>query len=127
MTWNRTPAAAALANTITAYLGGAATVFVEPPQTLNPPAVVIGPSTMPMATAAFGTDEVDVSVMVVAAIGHLNDLDGLAQQVRLAVVGDDTLGGAVKVAWPYEQRNNRNVTVAGIDLSVVEVAVKVTM
>jgi hypothetical protein len=127
VSWNRAPVADALVNVITAATGGTVTVFAEPPQTLNPPAVTIGPVTMPFSTFAFAVDEADLAVVCVAAIGHLNDLDALAQQVRQAVVGDPTLQGSVKTAWPYEQRNNRNVTVAGVDLSTVEVVVKVTM
>jgi hypothetical protein len=127
VTWNRAPVAAALVNVIGTATAGAVTVFAEPPQTLNPPAVTVGGSTMLFATAAFAADEVDLSLVCVAAVGHYNDLDGLVQQVRGAVTGNPTLAGAVKSAWPYEQRNNRNVNVAGVDLSTVELVVKVVM
>jgi hypothetical protein len=127
MSWSRAPVAAALVSTLTAATSGAVTVFAEPPQTLNPPAVTVGPETGPYAVAAFATDEFDLPLICVAAIGHLNDLSDLAETVRLAVTANPTLGGAVKSAWPSERRNPRNVNVAGVDLSTVEVVVKVTV
>jgi len=102
-------------------------VFPEPPQTLNPPAVVVGPVSGQWATAALSVDETDVDVMCAAAIGHYNDLDALLETVRQAIVADPTLGGQVKAAYPYERRNNRNVNVAGIDLSIVDATIKVIL
>jgi len=125
VSWNRATVAQALADAITAGTGGAFTVHTEPPQTLNPPCVVIGPTSRPFSTAALSVDEVDVAVMLVQPVGRLTDLDAMAQDVADVIVVDPTLGGVVRAAYPYDQRNTRGVVVAGIDLTVADLTVKV--
>jgi hypothetical protein len=126
MSWSRAPVAAALVDVVSTAMGATVTVFPEPPQTLNPPAIIVGPATVTYSVAAFAVDEVDLTVMAVVPVGHLNELDSLARQVHDAILADSTLAGAVKAAWPIEQRNSRGVVIAGIDLSVVDVVVRVT-
>ena len=127
MSWDRSIAAPALVNTVTVALGGTVTCFVEPPTTVNPPAVVVGGASGLYATAAFAVDELDLDVAVIAGFGHLNDLDGLAEQVRRAVVADPTLGGQVKSAYPFERRNHRNLSIAGTDVSALDLVIRVVM
>jgi hypothetical protein len=126
MSWSRAPVAAALVDVLTTAIDGTVTVFAEPPQTLNPPAIVVGPATMTYAVAGFAVDDVELTVMVIVPVGRLNDLDALARKVHDAILADSTLAGSVKVAWPIEQRNSRGVVIAGIDLSVVDVVVRIT-
>jgi len=126
VTWTRAPVAAALAAQIAAATDGTVAVFPKPPQTINPPAIVVGrPRLVRYATVAFSIDDVELSVLCAGPIDGDDTVDALADTVRRACLTDRTLGGTVSVAYPYEQGQWRASNVAGIDLLVCEVIVAI--
>jgi hypothetical protein len=128
MTWDRTPVAAALVDMLTQATEGAVTVFDRPPTTLNPPALVVSRvERVTYAVAGLGVDDVTLPVLAVGPMDGDDQVSALADVVRLAVLDDRTIEGSVHVAWPLEQRNWRNVTVAGVDLLTVEVVLSIQM
>jgi hypothetical protein len=127
--WQRRPVAQALTDMIDAATAGTVYVHSRPPETVNPLAVVIGDTTRePYATTAFGTDDVDLAVLIVGGIEQNDDVDDLRHTVRQTILGDSTLKGSVQTAWPVEARGWRNMTGAGgIQLLYVELIVTIQM
>jgi len=131
MTWQRAPAAAALVGKLSAAVAAGTlpvTVFDKPPATLNAPALVVGrPLEVRYATAAFGIDEAELPVVVVAGADGDDMLDSLITTVREAVAPDPTLGGVVQSAIVSLERNWRNLTVAGADVLTADVLLTIQM
>ncbi len=128
MTWSRTEAVAGLYAALAAQLGETTWVFDKPPQTLNPPAVVIGrPTEVVYSQPAFGVDEATVSVICVGAADGEDAVDGLITAVRSAVSADITLGGAVQHCDDTREQNWRIVNVAGTDVLQAEVVLTIRM
>jgi hypothetical protein len=134
MSWSRTAAVAALVsalNTAAGNLpdGSAGTVFVfpSPPDTVNPPAIVVGrPTQVLYGTAALGIDEATLPVLVVAELDGEDTIDGLIHTVRQALK-DPMLGGAVQNVYAEAERNWSNLNVAGADLLQAEVTLIIQM
>jgi hypothetical protein len=127
MSWDRVAAAQALQTTLQTALDGV-TVFAKPPNTLNPPCVVIGrPNEVRFAIAGFGVDEADVPVICVAAADGEDVVDALTALVRSAVANDPSLGGVVQIADDQAQRNWRNLNVGGVDVVQAEVELRIEM
>jgi hypothetical protein len=130
MTWARRPVAAALTSMIGSATAG--TVFVHPhfPETVNPPAVVVG-RVLPgarYAEAGFGIDTVELGVYVVGGFDSDDDIDDLRNTVRQAIGADSTLKGTVQVAYPSGENGWRNFTGAGgVQLLNVELVVTIQM
>jgi hypothetical protein len=127
MSWDRAAVAASLVD----ILGPATGVMVHerPPETLNPPCVVISrPTTVLYSTVAFGIDEATLPVIIVGGIESEDTVEATKNAVKDAVLADLSLGGSVKAAWPSEERNWLNRTGAGgIQLLTVELILTVQM
>jgi hypothetical protein len=125
MTWNRTAAAKAVAAAIEAQT--TVTVLARPPQTLNPPVIVVGrPDQVRYAEFAFGVDDVDLPVICVGAADGEDMVDQLVGLVRESFA-DPTLGGQLVSCVAAMERNWRNVTVGGVDLLQAEVLLAIRM
>jgi hypothetical protein len=130
VTWNRASAARALADVLeqaALAAGDNATIFDKPPLTLNPPAIVVGrPASVNYQQYAFGIDEVELPVTVVAALDGDDRASELIDLVRTAIL-DPSLGGVVQGATPTTERNWRTLNVAGTDLLVADVMFTISM
>jgi len=114
MSWARAPVAAALVDMLEAATAGIVAVHPRPPETLNPPAIVVGRTVTELyGVAGLAVDEVTLPVLVVGGLEQEDDIDALAAVVRQAVEADSTLKGNVVVAWANEARGWRNETGAG--------------
>jgi hypothetical protein len=128
MSWDRVTCVTALQQAIQRQLGETLTVFVKPPQTINPPCIVIArPTEVRFGLVAFGMDEADISVACVAQADGEDVVDELTAVVRAAIGNDPTLGGAVQLADDNAQRNWRNLNIAGADIVQAEVALTIRM
>ena len=128
MTWNRSAAAAGLEATLQAVLGETVWVFQKPPQTLNPPAVVIGrPTQVDYSMVAFSIDQATLPVICLGPVDGEDTVDELITAVRDAVGADITLGGAVQHCAATREQNWRLVNVAGADLLQAEVQLTIRM
>jgi hypothetical protein len=120
MSWRRSPVAAALVQVLSTA-GLDATVFANPPTTLNPPCVVVGRETnVNLATAGYSVDEATLPVAVVGPMDGDDVVDYLRDQVRKTIDANPTLGGAVPSCHVTNYRNSRNVTVAGVEILAVD-------
>jgi hypothetical protein len=128
MTWDRQTAAGALADVLSAALGGVR-VHDSPPEIINPPAVVISrPAQVLYSTAGFSIDEATLPVIIAGGIEGEDGMEVLKNNCRKAIDADPTLGGLALSAVATEERNWRNVTGAGgIQLLLVELIVTVRM
>jgi len=128
VSWQRTIAIPALVKALQAVAGEAVYVHSRPPNTLNPPClVVLRPTEVRYDEVAFGIDQADISVLCVAPADGEDTADELITAVRSAVGENINLGGAVQVVDDQAERNWRNVNVAGVDLLTVEVALQIQM
>jgi hypothetical protein len=128
VSWNRAPVTAALAFMLTNATEGAVTIHERPPETLNPPAVVIHRPTVAYSVAGLGIDEVSLPLVIVGGIESEAAIDALKETCRQAVLADQTLGGTVQVGYPTEERNWRNYTGAGgIQILQVELVLTIQM
>jgi hypothetical protein len=127
VTWDRQSAAAAVTQALQVTLGETTWVYPAPPQTVNPPAVVVGrPAGVRFAEVAFGIDMAELPVVCVAAADGEDQAARLVGLVRQSFP-DPTLGGAVLSCVAVAERNWRNVTIAGVDLLQVEVVLDIRM
>jgi hypothetical protein len=127
MSWNRTNAAAALVSALQTQTGATVFVFPKPPQTLNPPAIVVGRPTEVLYSAwALSVDEVTLPVLCVGPGDGEDIVDGLITAVR-AALADPMLGGAVQSCVASAERNWRNVVLAGVDILQAEVTLTIRM
>jgi hypothetical protein len=131
MSWQRAPVAKALVIAMTVAAEAAAdpvAVFDRQPTTLNPPALVVGrPVEVRFSAFAYGIDEADLPVHAVGPADgddRVSDLIGLCRQ---AVADDPTLGGTVTSCVASFERNWRWQTLGGVDLTVADVVLTVTM
>jgi hypothetical protein len=134
MSWDRATAAKALANELAnaplvnpLSTSAPATIFEQPPGTVNPPAIVIGwPIEVNFSVIAPGIDQ---ATLPVACVGPFDGSDLVAElvaNVRAGVV-DSTLGGAVQICYPTAERNWGQINVAGTDLFRAEVIFTIQM
>jgi hypothetical protein len=127
MAWSRQTAVPALVAALQTTLGETAFVFEKPPQTLNPPAVVVGRPTEVLYSAwALSVDEVTLPVLCVGPGDGEDIVDGLITAVR-AALADPMLGGAVQSCVASAERNWRNVVLAGVDILQAEVTLTIRM
>lgn len=127
MSWNRTDAVAAIVAALQQTMGESVFVHAKTPQTINPPAVVVGrPLEVRYSVTSFGTDETTISVICVGPADGEDVVDELIAQVRQSFP-DPSLGGVVQSCRPTVERNWRNATVAGVDILQAEVVVTVNM
>jgi hypothetical protein len=131
VTWNRAPAAAALADLLTTALAGAgieASVFAAPPFTLNANAVVVSrPTEVRYAVSGFSIDEVTLPVLCVAGQDQDDTVSALIAVVRSALAGSLNLGGVVSQIHATGERNWRHVNVSGAELLAAELTVQILM
>lgn len=129
MSWSRADCAAALAAAIQAEIGTSVFVFPKPPQTINPPAVIIGrPNQVRFTTFAFGIDEADLPVYCVGPADGDDVVDSLITSVRAVVSGPDlTLGGVVQCIGDASEQGWRNFNIAGIDVLQAELQLTIQM
>ena len=127
MSWSRAAAAEAVAHAIGVACGETVTVFAKPPQTLNPPAIVVGrPVEVRYSDFALAVDDAELPVVCVGAADGDDTVDQLVALVRSSFP-DPTLGGAVASCTTSLERNWRNVNIAGIDLLQAEVVLAIRM
>jgi hypothetical protein len=128
MSWSRAVATTALVEVLQVAMGETAAVFAKPPQTINPPAVVVSrPSDVTYATASFSIDAATLPVMCFGPADGEDVVDALLGQLRQAVDANASLNGAVQVCYAQGERGWRNLNVAGIDLLVAETVLVIQM
>lgn len=131
MTWRRSLVAPALADMLKAAQGetDTASIFSAPPETLNPPAIVVGrPIETRFSTFALGIDETDLPVVCVGPFYAGEDIvDGLISFVCAAVLADRTINGTVPSCTAASSRNWRGVRIGGADMLAADVVLTVTM
>lgn len=129
MSWNRQAVADALVTMLTAATEGAVKVHERPPETINPPAIVIGrPQPVLYSAIALSIDDASLPVIIAVGIESEDQAETIKTTVRNAVMGDPTLGGTVQSAVPSEERNWRNFTGAGgIQILTVELILSIQM
>jgi len=128
MAWNRTQAVAAVVAAVRAVCAETVIVFAKPPQTVNPPAIVVGrPVEVRYAVAALSVDEADLPVACVGPADGEDLVDELIAAVRHAVAVDWSLGGAVQHCRDTLERNWRNLNVAGVDILQAEILLTIRM
>ena len=126
MSWDLQTLADALAAALEPI---AATVYDEPPTSLNPPALVVSfPELVELEGAALGLDVVTIPVVAVvnwaesaAAMGEL------IKFARTALEVDPRLGGAVAFARLGQVRAIRAEKVSGIDVLTADLVLTVQM
>jgi hypothetical protein len=127
VSWNRVNAVQAIVAALQQTVGDQAFVFDKTPQTINPPAIVVGrPLEVSYSSAAFGIDETTISIICVAAADGEDVIDQLITLVRESFP-DPSLGRAVQSCVCTNERNWRNTTVAGIDILQAEVILTIQM
>ena len=129
MSWNRSQFAAALQPILAFATEGAVTIHLLPPETLNPPAVVIHrPTLVTYSAASLGIDEVSLPLVIVGAIEGEDAIEALKSTCRQAINANQNLGGAVQACWCESERNWRNYTGAGgIQILQVELVLSIHM
>jgi hypothetical protein len=129
MSWSRAPVVAALTAMLgEATAGDSVTVYDRPPMTFNPLAVVIHRPNVNYSAIAFGIDEATLPLIVASGVEQEDALDALKETCRQAVLADQSLRGAVQLAYPSEERNWRNYTGAGgIQILQVELVLTIHM
>ena len=110
MSWSRSTAAPALAETIrSADLTGTRSVYDRPVPTLHAPALVVARATeVRYGVAAFGVDEAELPVVCLGPMEGEDVVDELLALVREAVELDPTVGGVVQGAFVPLERNWRD-------------------
>jgi hypothetical protein len=135
MTWQRAKFAAALADTLqaasdTAEEAGelAPFVYAAPPQTLNPPALVVGrPAEVVYSVVAFSVDLATIPVVCIGPQEGEDMVDALIVFVRGVMQSDPTLAGMVQIVTAPSERNWRAIRVGGADLLAADVSLSVQM
>ena len=127
MTWERAPAAAALAAVLT-QLDDTVAVFASPPATLNAPAYVVGYTTrVDYGTPSFSIDLATQPVAACVGLGEVDRGDTMLAAAKAAIGADPSLGGAVQVARVTSQTNWRALNVAGADLLFGDLVIEIRM
>lgn len=131
MSWDRPYAAAALAvvlEDITADMVPPASVFAQPPSTMNPPALVIQyPTQVLLHQPTLAIDTATVSVLCVGGLDDPTTVDGLLSAAVSAVEGDPQLGDVVQYCHAAEHRLWRIANVAGADYLTAELVLEIRM
>jgi hypothetical protein len=128
MSWQRAPAAAALAELLTEASEGTVACFAVPPQTINPPAIVVSrPVTEEYGVAGMSVDRITLPVVCVGPRDNDDVVEQLKRIVLDAILADPTIKGAVQVATATEARNWRMLSIAGIETLAVDVILTVQM
>lgn len=130
MSWVRASAIAALVQAIQVTAGETVTVYGQLPETVNPPAIVVGrPSEVLYSSPAFGIDTATIPVFCVGARDGDDVIDGLITKVRAAVSppADLTLAHVVQLVGDVAERGWRNFNVAGIDVLQAQVDLSIQM
>jgi hypothetical protein len=128
VSWSRAPVVAALQTILSAATADGVTIHERPPETLNPPAIVIHRPTVTYSVAGMAIDEASLPLIVVAGIESEDALDTLKETCRQAILADPSLGGSVQLGYPSEERNWRNYTGAGgIQILQVELVLTIQM
>ena len=128
MSWARALVAGAVADVLKAAQSDTDTfsVFANPPETLNAPAIVVGrPTEVRYNIGAFGIDEATLPVVCVGPSGGDDVLDALITFVRTAIGADVTLGGVVPSCIVTAERNWRPTRIGGADLMAADVVLSV--
>jgi hypothetical protein len=112
---------------LTSATGGRVSVFDSAPNSLNPPALVVGRATGNYDQFALGVDELELPIVVVGTVDDDDGTDALAEKVRLAVLADPTIAGTVHAAAPARRANPRNASITGIEVQTTEVVLSIRM
>jgi hypothetical protein len=130
MPWNRAPVTDALAAMLDAATPTNVQIHDAPVETVNPMCVVIGrPTQVTYASMAIGgIDDTELPISIVGGIETEDEMDGIIQNCRQAILADPTLKGTVANGYPTGERNWRNYTGAGgIQLLTVDLVIQIQM
>jgi hypothetical protein len=104
------------------------TVFEQPPSSINPPALVIArPIEVRYGTAALSIDDAELPIVCCGPVTDDDTLDDLIAFVRQTLAQDPTLGAVVQSCTPELERSWRPARVAGVDLLVVDLVLRIQM
>lgn len=127
MSWDRTAAAAALAEMLRSALPEVP-VFEAPEATFNAPALVCQfPTSVLLSSPSFGVDTASWAVLAAVGAAEADRLDELLASATAVVRLDPTLGRVVQTTRPLEWRNWRLLTVAGAELLAADLALETRM
>jgi hypothetical protein len=128
MSWDRTSAAAALADLLISATAAAVTVFTHPPATFNAPAYIVAyPTTVTKHEPAFAIDVAEWILTAAAGADDPDTLDGLLSTAADAIEKDMTLGGAVQICRPTMWRNYRVSVIGGAELLLADLVLETRM
>lgn len=127
MTWLRSAAADALVEVL-AGIDPVVSVFARPPETLNPPAYIVGyPRRVGYDEATFGVDSAELPVGIAVGPSEVDRVDDLAQAAKKALDVDPSLAGAVIHCRAGVQDSWRILNIAGADVLVVDLVLSIRM
>jgi hypothetical protein len=127
MTWDRSTAAEAIAGVLAA-LDATVSTFATPPQTLNPPAYVVGlPTDVARNSSTFDVDLVTIPVSAFGGLGEYDRVDDLVRVAAVALEADPTLAGVVKSCTVPHFNNWRTVAIGGAELLANDLVLEIRM
>jgi hypothetical protein len=127
VTWSRAEAAAAVA-LVLSELDPVVSVFVTPPETLNPPAYVVGYARIVMYDQpSFAVDAATLTVSAVTGANEVDRCDALLHDAKVALNADPSLSGVAKHCRVMEQGNWRRLNIAGSEVLAGDLTVEIRM
>jgi hypothetical protein len=127
VTWSRSEAAAAVVS-ILSELDPVVSVFAQPPETLNPPAYVVGYVRMVMYDQpSFAVDAANLVVAAVTGANEVDRCDAMLHDAKVALNADPSLSGVAKHCRVIEQGNWRRLNIAGSELLAGDLTVEIRM
>jgi hypothetical protein len=127
VTWERSTAAAAIVEVLS-QLDPAVSVFVTPPETLNPPAYVVGYiRSLLYDQSSFATDAASLTVSAVTGANDVDRCDAMLRDAKVALHADPSLAGAAQHCRVSEQGNWRRLNIAGSELLAGDLTVEIRM
>jgi hypothetical protein len=128
VSWDRSAVATALVTALQTQVGETVFVFPKPPQTINPPAMIVGrPTEVRYSEIAFAIDLAQLPITCVGPADGEEMVDGLIGSVRDALPSGSNLGGLVQVVYADSERGWRNLNIAGVDLLLADVNLTIHM
>jgi hypothetical protein len=127
MTWDRATAADAIAGVL-ASVDPLVAVFAAPPATFNPPAFIVGyPRRVGYDEASFSIDDVEQPILAAGGGSEIDRVDSLLNAAKKALDVDPSLGGTVVHCRAGTQENWRMLNVAGADILVADLILRIRM
>jgi hypothetical protein len=128
MSWSRSDVALAVVAQLQTVVGETTFVFAKPPQTINPPALIVGrPLEVRYSTSGLAVDQALLPITCVGPADGEEMVDDLITAIRQAFPPGSNLGGLVQVIYPDSERGWRNLNLAGVDLLLADVSLTINM